>query len=87
MKDAPQVLMRVEGHTDNVGKLDDNMKLSQSRADSVRDYLLQQGVEPKQVVAEGYGPTRPISSNATKAGKAANRRVEFRMHEKKEGLK
>ena len=85
MKDAPHVQMRVEGHTDNVGKLEANMTLSQARADSVRDYLLKQGVEQKQVIAEGYGPTRPIASNLTKAGKAANRRVEFRMVEAKDG--
>ena len=82
IKDAPLVKMRVEGHTDNVGKLDDNMKLSQARADSVRDFLIKQGVDAQQLTAEGYGPTRPIASNATKAGKAANRRVEFRMVEK-----
>jgi outer membrane protein OmpA-like peptidoglycan-associated protein len=78
MKDAPHVQMRIEGHTDNVGKLEENMALSQQRADTVRDYLLKQGVEPPQIIAEGYGPTRPIASNLTKAGKAANRRVEFR---------
>jgi len=83
IKDAPLVKMRVEGHTDNVGKPDDNMKLSQARADAVRDYLIKQGVSPDALVAEGFGPTRPIASNATKAGKAANRRVEFRMVEKK----
>ena len=81
MKDAPAVVIRIEGHTDNVGRLDVNMKLSQSRADAVRDYILKQGVESKQVIAEGYGPTRPIASNLTKAGKSANRRVEFRMVE------
>ena len=84
MKDAPHVRMRVEGHTDNVGKLDANMSLSQARADSVRDYLLKQGVDQNQILAEGYGPTRPIASNLTKAGKAANRRVEFRMVESKD---
>ena len=81
LKDAPSVLVRVEGHTDNVGKLDENMKLSQARADSVRDFLVRQGVAPTQIVAEGYGPTRPIASNITRADKAANRRVEFRMLE------
>jgi len=83
IKDAPLVKMRIEGHTDNVGSLDANMKLSQARADAVRDFLIKAGVDPQQIVAEGYGPTRPIASNATKAGKAANRRVEFRMVEKK----
>ena len=77
-KDAPAVRFRIEGHTDNTGKLDENMKLSQARADSVRDFLVNQGVPGSQLVPEGYGPTRPIASNASKAGKAANRRVEFR---------
>jgi outer membrane protein OmpA-like peptidoglycan-associated protein len=81
LKDAPHVNVRVEGHTDNVGKLESNMKLSQARADSVRDFLVRQGVDARQVIAEGYGPTRPIASNLTRAGKAANRRVEFRMIE------
>jgi outer membrane protein OmpA-like peptidoglycan-associated protein len=49
----------------------------------VRAALIVRGVDPEQLVAEGYGPTRPIASNLTKAGKAANRRVEFRMAEKK----
>lgn len=81
LKDAPHVNVRVEGHTDNVGTLEHNMKLSQARADSVRDFLVRQGVDARQVIAEGYGPTRPIASNLTRAGKAANRRVEFRMIE------
>ena len=79
LKDAPSVNVRIEGHTDNVGKLEKNMKLSQSRADAVRDFLVRQGVDAKQILAEGYGPTRPIASNLSRAGKAANRRVEFRM--------
>ncbi len=79
IKDVPGITVRVEGHTDNVGKLARNIKLSQSRADSVKEFLVHQGVEPKQIIAEGFGPTRPIASNATKAGKSANRRVEFRI--------
>ena len=79
IKDAPRITVRIEGHTDNVGKLQTNLKVSQARADAVRDFLVKQGVNPKQLVAIGYGPTRPIASNATKAGKALNRRVEFRI--------
>ena len=81
IKDAPHISVRIEGHTDNVGKLENNMKLSQARADAVKEFLVKQGVEGRQITAEGYGPTRPIASNATKAGKAANRRVEFRITE------
>jgi outer membrane protein OmpA-like peptidoglycan-associated protein len=83
MKDAPAVQIRIEGHTDSVGKADENLKLSQARASAVRSYLIAQGVQPAQVVAEGYGSTRPIASNLTRVGKAANRRVEFRMVESK----
>ena len=79
IKDAPRITVRIEGHTDNVGRLQTNIRVSQARADAVRDFLVKQGVSPKQLVAIGYGPTRPIASNATKAGKALNRRVEFRI--------
>lgn len=81
MKDAPQIHVRIEGHTDNLGKLQTNMRVSQARADAVKAFLVKQGVDGKQLTALGYGPTRPIGSNATKAGKAMNRRVEFRIVE------
>src|SRR5205807_203830 len=58
IKDAgPAVRVRVEGHTDNVGKLDKNIKLSQNRADAVKTFLVRQGVNRKQLISEGYGPT------------------------------
>jgi len=84
IKDAPMIHVRIEGHTDNVGKLKTNMKVSQARADAVRTFLINQGVDPKQLVALGYGPTRPIAPNKTKAGKALNRRVEFRIVDREE---
>lgn len=84
MKDAPRVRIRVEGHTDNVGKRSENLKLSQSRAEAVRKFLVAEGVQPRQLVAVGYGSKKPLASNRTRAGKAANRRVEFRMIEKGE---
>jgi outer membrane protein OmpA-like peptidoglycan-associated protein len=79
IKDAPNITVRIEGHTDTVGKLRTNIKVSQARADAVKAFLVKQGVEPKQLVAEGFGPTRPIASNSTRAGRALNRRVEFRI--------
>jgi outer membrane protein OmpA-like peptidoglycan-associated protein len=51
------------------------MKLSQKRADSVRDYLVNGGANPDQLVTKGYGPTQPAASNKTAAGRAQNRRV------------
>jgi len=79
IKDAPKITVRVEGHTDNVGRLQTNLKVSQARADAVKNFLVKQGVNSRQLASVGYGPTRPIASNATKAGKALNRRVEFRI--------
>jgi outer membrane protein OmpA-like peptidoglycan-associated protein len=67
----------VEGHTDNAGKADYNRKLSQLRAEAVRDYLVKKGVERARLDAKGFGPDRPTSANNTAAGRENNRRVEF----------
>ena len=69
--------VRVEGHTDNVGKAKKNTKLSQQRADAVKKYLVSKGVEDARLEAVGFGPDKPIADNATDEGKEANRRVEF----------
>ena len=70
-------IIEVQGHTDNVGKEDYNLKLSDARANSVMEYLVKQGVPQERISAKGYGMTRPIEDNKTKAGRAKNRRVEF----------
>ena len=69
--------LRVEGHTDNVGKPEDNQALSQARAESVRTYFVGRGIAEGRLEAVGYGDTRPKADNATKKGKAQNRRIEF----------
>jgi outer membrane protein OmpA-like peptidoglycan-associated protein len=68
-------LLRVEGHTDNVGKADYNRKLSQRRAESVKAWLVKKGIDAKRLKAQGFGPDEPIDSNDTDAGRANNRRV------------
>ncbi|MEO8181803.1 MAG: OmpA family protein [Deltaproteobacteria bacterium] len=73
----PESKMVVEGHTDSQGKPDYNQKLSQSRAQSVRDYLVTRGIASDRITAEGFGPTRSIGDNATAEGRANNRRVEI----------
>ena len=75
--DNSNYIVEVQGHTDNVGKYDYNVDLSERRAQSVRTYLIKQGVPAERLSAHGYGPDRPIADNKTKAGRALNRRVEF----------
>ncbi|MDY7228840.1 OmpA family protein [Hyalangium rubrum] len=67
----------IEGHTDETGTLDFNRDLSQRRADAVRTYLIRKGVAPARLEARGLGKDRPVASNTTEQGRAANRRVEF----------
>lgn len=68
--------LRVEAHTDSVSS-DNNLVLSQRRAEWVRAYLVKKGVAPERLEAEGFGDTRPIASNETNEGRQLNRRVEF----------
>lgn len=65
----------VEGHTDNTGSDSTNMRLSQQRADSVRQYLVDKGVPAARIQARGFGETQPVADNATADGRAENRRV------------
>jgi OOP family OmpA-OmpF porin len=69
--------IEVAGHTDNQGARELNMGLSQARADAVAEHLARRGVARSRLSARGYGPDRPRSSNASEAGRAANRRIEF----------
>ncbi len=75
--------VRIEGHTDNAGKEDDNLKLSQGRADAVKARLVSLGIDAGRLDSKGFGPSKPIADNKTKAGKAKNRRVEFVIVERK----
>lgn len=78
IKEHPEFPPIVVGaHTDNRGFAQANLRLSQARADAVRQYLIERGVAPERVMAKGYGDTRPIDSNATSIGRENNRRVEF----------
>jgi outer membrane protein OmpA-like peptidoglycan-associated protein len=73
----PGLNIEVGGYTDNVGGDEMNQKLSENRAGSVRDYLLQQGVTTNSVSAKGFGNTLPVASNDNSAGRQQNRRVEL----------
>lgn len=71
--------IRIEGHTDSTGSRDYNQLLSERRAGSVRDFLLDQGVDSGRTRAVGYGPRQPIASNDTASGREQNRRVELKL--------
>lgn len=73
----PTVKIRIEGHTDNVGRLEDNMALSNDRAFTVKDYLQSKGIAGPRLTFKGFGPTKPLATNDTPEGRAQNRRTEF----------
>jgi OOP family OmpA-OmpF porin len=79
LKANPHLKFEVAGHTDNTGNYQANVNLSQSRAQSVRQYLVDQGVAPDRLTAKGYGPDKPLASNDTRDGRRANRRVELEL--------
>jgi OmpA-OmpF porin, OOP family len=78
LKAHPELKVEIQGHTDNVGKADANLKLSQARAEAVKATLVKDyGVGEGQLTAKGYGDTKPASDNKTPEGRANNRRVEL----------
>jgi outer membrane protein OmpA-like peptidoglycan-associated protein len=75
----PEWHLTIEGHTDGSGIQAKNMLLSQRRADAIRAYLLKKGIPESHLTAIGYGSGRPVATNLTAVGRAANRRVEFKL--------
>ena len=75
----PFLRIDITGHTDDQGADDMNMKLSQDRADAVRMYLIEKGISPERLTAQGFGETTPIGNNKTAGGRAQNRRIEFKI--------
>ena len=79
LKEFDKTTIRISGHTDSTGAASYNQLLSESRANSVRDFLLGQGVDSSRTIAVGYGETRPVATNDTEQGRAQNRRVELQL--------
>ncbi|RMF58357.1 MAG: OmpA family protein, partial [Calditrichaeota bacterium] len=77
LKAYPEMVVEIRGYTDNTGNRNFNYTLSQRRAEAVKQYLIQHGVEGSRIVAKGYGPENPIATNSTREGRAKNRRIEF----------
>ncbi len=81
IREFPGSRVTIEGHTDSFGGDDQNLQLSQRRADAVRQYLLaNSSLDPAMVESVGYGETRPVASNDTVEGRARNRRIEVIIH-------
>lgn len=78
LKGQPGLNIEIQGHTDSSGARSYNQNLSRKRAQSVKSYLVTQGIDPARMAIRGYGPDRPIASNASKEGRARNRRVEIK---------
>lgn len=79
LNEYPSANFTIEGHTDSVGSASSNERLSDSRAASVKNFLINSGVSSSRLTSRGYGETTPISPNTTKAGRANNRRVEINL--------
>jgi outer membrane protein OmpA-like peptidoglycan-associated protein len=79
LKKKKQYRLSIEGHTDNVGNAQANLKLSQDRAKAVKAFLEKEGVKTSQLMAEGFGDKKPIADNKTEEGRKKNRRVEFKI--------
>lgn len=77
LREHPELKFSIEGHTDSDGDDAANLKLSQARAEAVKAQLALMGIEAARLTCKGLGETKPVDSNATAAGKANNRRVEF----------
>jgi outer membrane protein OmpA-like peptidoglycan-associated protein len=77
LTENPSLKVEISGHTDNVGKVEDNLKLSTNRAKAIVDYLAGQGMDRARMSYKGYGSAQPVTDNATETGKAKNRRTTF----------
>ncbi len=73
----PEVKVEIRGYTDSVGGWELNQTLSQRRANSVKKYLVNSGIQGERLLAKGYGEADPIASNKSAGGRAENRRIEF----------
>jgi outer membrane protein OmpA-like peptidoglycan-associated protein len=73
----PGLKLQVEGHTDSIGSDEYNLQLSEKRADSVRAYLVSNGVRPDSISAQGFGKADPVADNSTASGRKLNRRVDM----------
>ena len=77
LKSKPKMIIQISGYTDNTGNTQDNIVLSEARANAVKKYLSNKGIDNNRIIAKGYGSSNPKASNDTAEGRANNRRVEI----------
>ena len=77
LNSEPTYRVDIAGHTDNVGTPENNLTLSQQRADACKAYLIEKGIAASRISSVGYGDTKPIAANSSEEGRAKNRRTEF----------
>ena len=77
MREYPEMMIEVHGHTDDLGSVEFNQELSLQRAQNVVAFLTNQGIDEKRMVYKGFDSTQPVADNVTEAGRSKNRRVEF----------
>jgi outer membrane protein OmpA-like peptidoglycan-associated protein/tetratricopeptide (TPR) repeat protein len=82
MKGSPNVTVEISGHTDNTGDVNYNKILSQRRADAIKNYLTEHGIDAFRITSKGYGIEKPIGDNSTRIGRRLNRRTEFKILER-----
>ena len=79
LKRKPHIEIEIAGHSDNIGNDEDNLRLSQQRANSIKSFLVRKGIDPTRISAKGYGASEPIADNNTAEGRQLNRRTEVRL--------
>ncbi len=77
MMSRPRLRLEIQGHTDNIGTIEYNQRLSERRAKAVYDALVERGVDPKRLRWRGFGMSQPVAPNDTEEGRALNRRTQF----------
>jgi OOP family OmpA-OmpF porin len=79
LQQRSDIRVLIEGHTDNVGDREANIRLSKARADAVRAYFISKGIAASRLTTVGIGPDQPVAANDTPEGRAKNRRVQLRV--------
>ena len=79
MQYKTEITVEIDGHTDNVGKEEENKKLSKQRADAVKYFLIKKGIDGSRIQTEGFGASQPIADNSTEEGRQKNRRTELKI--------